>query len=316
MQLKELRRTSGRTVVRVTLVAALVTGAAIGLAAAASAAKQPPPNLSAADKALFQYAACMRKKGVKIPDPVKGKDGKYAFPKIPAKVLNAPGVREKAQACAAQLPQTGRAPGGSGSVFGPIVSVTGATFTVKTSQSPTGKSTVSIGSATITREIQAARSSLKVGACVMATGTRNSKGVVAATRITISAPVKGRCGGGFAGRGGAPGRTGPPPGNQGGSGQRPPGGFGGNGNFGFAVGSVTKVSGSTLTVKGSFGQTTGTTTVTVSSKTSLRRTIRAKTTAIKAGLCVSVQGTSNDKGVTVKATGISLAPQTNGACTR
>ena len=292
-----------------------MAGTVVGLATTASAAKNPPPKLSAADRALFQYAACMRKKGVNIPDPVKGKDGKYAFPKIPAKVLNAPSVRQKARECAAQLPGRGRT-GGQGSVSGPIVSVKGTTFTVKTSMSPTGKSTVSIGSATITEETTVPRSSLKVGACVTATGTRNNKGIVAATRITISAPVNGKCSGGFGGRGGAPGRTGPPPGGQGGSGQRPPGGFGGNGNFGIAFGSVTKMTGSTLTVKGSFGQTSRTTTVALSSKTSLLRTIGAKASAIKVNLCAFVRGTSSDKGVTVKATNISLAPQTNGACTR
>jgi hypothetical protein len=42
---------------------------------------------------------------VNIPDPVRGTNGRYAFPKIPAKVVNAPGVRAKAQACAAKLPQ-------------------------------------------------------------------------------------------------------------------------------------------------------------------------------------------------------------------
>ena len=315
--MEAMLRGSGRVGFRLVLVIAVMVGAVVGLATTASAAKGPPPNLSAADRALFQYAACMRKKGVAIPDPVKGKNGKYAFPKIPAKVLNAPGVRQKARECASQLPQTGRAGGGGGSVFGTIVSVKGTTFTLKTSASPTGKSTVSIGSATITEEIRALRSSLKVGACVMATGARNSKGVVAATRITISAPVNGECGGDFAGGGGgAPTRTGPPAGGQGGYGQRPPGGFGGNGNFGFASGAVTKVSGSTLTVKGSFGQTTRTTTVTVSSKTALLRTIRAKASAIKVNLCAFVQGTSNDKGVSVKAANISLAPQTNGACMR
>jgi hypothetical protein len=316
MHVEAMRRGSGRVGFRLVLVTAVMTGAVVGLATTASAAKKPPPNLSAADQALFQYAACMRKKGVNIPDPVKGKDGKYQFPKIPAKVLNAPGVRQKAQACASQLPQTGRAGGGQGSISGTIVSVKGTTFTLRTSSSPTGKSTVSVGSATITEEIGALRSSLKAGACVMATGTRNSKGVVAATRITISAPVNGECGGGFGGRGGATGRTGPPPGSQGGSGQRPPGGFGGNGNVGFAFGAVTKVTGSTLTVKGSFGQTTRTTTVTVSSKTALLRTIRAKASAIKVNLCAFVRGTSNDEGATVKATNIALSPQTNGACTR
>ena len=60
---------------------------------------------AAAVKALFTYAACMRGKGVDIPDPVKGANGRYAFPQIPAAVLNAPGVQAKAEACAATLPQ-------------------------------------------------------------------------------------------------------------------------------------------------------------------------------------------------------------------
>ena len=76
-------------------------------------------------------------------------------------------------------------------MFGPVVSVKGTTFTITTSLSPSGKSQVSAGSATITEQATAPRSSLKVGACVMATGAKNSKGVVTATRITISQPVKG-----------------------------------------------------------------------------------------------------------------------------
>jgi hypothetical protein len=60
---------------------------------------------TAADKALFTYAACMRGKGVNIPDPVRGANGRYAFPRIPATVTSAAGVRAKARACAAKLPQ-------------------------------------------------------------------------------------------------------------------------------------------------------------------------------------------------------------------
>jgi hypothetical protein len=68
---------------------------------------------AAADKALFTYAACMRGKGVNIPDPVRGANGRYSFPQIPAKVTSAPGVRAKAQACAAKLPgRTFRGGGG------------------------------------------------------------------------------------------------------------------------------------------------------------------------------------------------------------
>jgi hypothetical protein len=92
-----------KTTIKIALGAALALSLAVVVATGASAAKKPP-KLTAADQALFQYAACMRKKGVKIPDPVRGKNGTYAFPKISDKILKAPGVKKKAQACAAQLP--------------------------------------------------------------------------------------------------------------------------------------------------------------------------------------------------------------------
>lgn len=72
--------------------------AILGTALMASVAAAATP-LSKQDKALFTYAKCMRGKGVKIPDPVKGKNGAYAFPAIPTSITGAPGVRAKAQAC-------------------------------------------------------------------------------------------------------------------------------------------------------------------------------------------------------------------------
>lgn len=201
-----------------------------------------------------------------------------------------------------------------GSLFGPVVSVKGTTFTITTSLSPSGKASISAGSARITEQKPAPRSSLKVGACVTATGTRNSKGVVAATRITISAAVKGACTSGFSGRGGSRPNGGTPP-----SGNRTPpaGGFGRSGNLGFAFGSVTKASGSSITVKGTkFGSSaTQTTTVTVSSKTSLLHTATVKASAVKVKMCAFVNGTSADKGLTVKATNVALTPETKGTCT-
>ena len=206
-----------------------------------------------------------------------------------------------------------------GSVSGPVVAVKGGTFTITTSLSPSGKSLVTVGSARITEQATAPRSSLKVGACVAASGTRNSKGVVTATRISITEPVKGQCQNGFPGRRGTRpvrpnGGQQPPSGGGGGGGG---GGFQRNGNFGFAVGSITKASGSTLTVKGhGFGTSsaTTTTTVTISAKTLLTRTLTAKASAIKVKMCAFIQGTSADKGNTVKATDIALTPETNGQC--
>jgi hypothetical protein len=151
----------------------------------------------------------------------------------------------------------------------------------------------------------------------MASGTRNSKGVVAAQRISISAPVKGQCTSGFAGRaGGGPPRTGTVPRTGTTPRTQPPGGSGGNTNFGFAFGSIKKIDGSTLTVKGrSFRSTkTTTTTVTVSSKTTLQETKSVTASAVTTGACAFVNGTSTDKGKTVKATTIALTPKVNGAC--
>jgi Domain of unknown function (DUF5666) len=194
-----------------------------------------------------------------------------------------------------------------GSVFGPVVSVKGSTFTITTSLSPSGRSAVSAGSAKITEQAAAPRSSLKAGTCIMATGKRDSKGVVAATRITISTPVKGSCTTQLSIRGGTRPAGAPPP-----VGTRvaPKGGFTPNANFGFALGSVTKVHGSTLTVKGP----RATTTVTVSAKTSLMHTVTVQPSAITTSMCAFVAGTSTNKGVTVKATSISLSEKQNGAC--
>jgi Domain of unknown function (DUF5666) len=193
-----------------------------------------------------------------------------------------------------------------GSVFGPVVAVKGSTFTITTSLSPSGKSLVTVGSARITEQATASRSSLKAGACVAVSGTRNAKGVVAATRISVSEPVKGQCQNGFRRRGARPIR----PAN----GQQPPAGsLRRSGTIGFAIGSIAKLSGSTLTVKGR-GSGTTTTTVTVSAKTLLTHTVSAKASAVTTKLCAFVQGTSADKGVTVKATAITLTPRTNGQC--
>jgi hypothetical protein len=194
-----------------------------------------------------------------------------------------------------------------GSVFGPVVSVKGSTFTITTSLSPTGKSTVSTGSAKITEPVPAPRSSLKVGACVAAFGTRNTTGVVAATRIMVSTPVSGKCGPGgrVSIRSGAGPRLVPKNAPK-----APAGGFSFNRKGGFAVGPVTKLTGSTLTVKSPFGSTT----VTVSARTELTHMATVKPSGITTKQCAFVQGTSADKGVTVKATSVALTQKTKGTC--
>ena len=207
----------------------------------------------------------------------------------------------------------------SGSISGPVASVKGSTFVVTTTLSPTGKSTVSVSkSTTITTQETLGQSALKVGGCAMASGQKNSKGVVAAQRISLSTPVKGKCTAGFAGRGGRPGGTGGTPG--GGTGGQPPptgssgGGFGNFANFGFAFGTIASVKGDNLTVKGTFNGKAVTTSVTVSSKTEISSTVKVGASAIAVKDCAFVRGTSADKGVTVTAQDVSITKPTSTGC--
>jgi len=239
---------------------------------------------------------------------------------------SASAVTSTATPAAGTTPRTGDPNGGarsSGSVSGPVTVVKGATFEITTSLSPTGTSNVAVGSATaITEQAAGTLADLKTGTCVMAVG-QNSKGTVTASRITITQPVNGQCGTGFAGRGGTrPGGLPPGAGSQryrrngsqppsGSGSQRPPGGFGGSANFGFAFGTISAVKGSTLTVK----STRGSTTVTVPAGTQIEKTVRVGMSAIAVGMCAFVRGTSGDKGVTVQAQGVSLTKPSAAGCT-
>jgi hypothetical protein len=194
-----------------------------------------------------------------------------------------------------------------GSIAGPITATKGKTFTVKTALSPTGSSKVTVGTkTTITEQVAGKQADLRTGVCVMATGSKKGS-VVAATRITVSQAVKGKCGGGF-GRGTRPG-SGARPGGR----SRPPG-FTPPANFGFAFGAIAAVKGTTLTVH---SQQRGNTSVTVSAKTQIDRTAQVGSKAIAVKLCAFVRGTSSDKGVTVQAQNVALSkPGPNGCNSR
>jgi hypothetical protein len=198
-----------------------------------------------------------------------------------------------------------------GSVSGPITSVKGARFTLTTTLSPTGTSTVSVGSKTvITEQVPGTIADVKKGACVTALGQKSATGTIAATRITLTQPVKGQCTGGFGRR---PGGGRPPNAPPRGSGAgRPSGRFGGGfANFGFAFGEVSAAKGDTVTVKGSQGSTT----VALSKKTQVGEVKRLGSAAIDPKLCAFVQGTSGNRGVTVAATAVGLSKPVSGSCT-
>jgi hypothetical protein len=192
----------------------------------------------------------------------------------------------------------------AGSVAGPVVTIQGKTFTVTTTLSPTGKSKVTVTSkTTITAQAAGTRADVKKGACVVATGTKKGT-AVAATRVSLMSKSGGQCGGRPGGGGGTgrPGGGTPP---AGGGGFTPPA------NLGFAAGAVSAIKGSTVTVKGQ----RGTTTVTLSAKTAISKTVSVGASAIKAKLCAFVAGTSADKGVTISAQNVSLSKPSSTGCT-
>ncbi len=182
----------------------------------------------------------------------------------------------------------------TGFVSGMISSVSGSTFTVSTAISPTGRSKVVVGSKTaISEQEPGTRSDVKKGVCVTANGTKKGS-TVTATRVSI-APT------GAATRFRPGGRV---PRRPGGGAFRPPA------NLGFAFGTVSRVSGSAVTVKARQGSTT----VVLTGKTQISRTVAAGMSAVKPKLCAFVRGTSADRGVTVEAEQVQLSQPVRGTC--
>jgi hypothetical protein len=190
----------------------------------------------------------------------------------------------------------------SGTIAGPVTAVRGRTFTLKSSLSPTGNSNVHVAATTaITEQRDASRADLTRGACVSAVGQKGKKGVVQAVRLTLFAPVQGRCQPEFGGRraGGPQGTPRPP------TQPRPPQRStspGTRAGFSFAAGAIVTVDRSVLTVHNQQGSTK----IAISSKTEIVKTARVGAGSIKVGLCAFVYGTSTDKGVDVSAQSVSL----------
>jgi hypothetical protein len=178
-----------------------------------------------------------------------------------------------------------------GFISGPIVAVSGSTFTVSTTLSPTGKSKVSLGSkTTMSEQKTGSLSDLKKGVCVSASGTKSGTKITA-TRISVTSSCANRPSGG----------------------PRPGGGFNANlpANVGFATGTISGKSGSSLVVK----TQTGSSTVVVNSKTQVTKSVKVTSSALKLKLCAFVRGTSSDGQKSVQAQLVQLTATVNGACT-
>ena len=188
-----------------------------------------------------------------------------------------------------------------GSFAGPITSVAGSTFVVRTSLSPTGRSKVHVGAKTaITEQVAGTSASLKTGECVVATGTKKGA-TIDAQRVLVRSGAGASCASPLGGRRIGNG-TRPRIGS--GNGFRPPA------NFAIASGSIASIHGTQLTVKSS----RGTTKVVLAKSTPVERTISVASSGIKKALCAFVRGTSSDKGVTVTAQSVALSKPVAGSC--
>ncbi|GEL96805.1 DUF5666 domain-containing protein [Cellulomonas terrae] len=212
-----------------------------------------------------------------------------------------------------------------GGVSGEIASVTGAVVQVRSADAQTAVTWTD--ATTFSATVDGTLGDVTVGACVVAV----SAGTTSATEDDADAPVEatsvaltepaddGTCAGGLG--------AGPPFGGDRPDGaptdlpampegERPSGPPTGLRSFGGgAVGTVTAVDGSTLTVEstGPDDETT-TRTVTVTDATAYTKTVAADASAIVVGQCASARGEADDSGK-VTATSITVSAPTDGECT-
>lgn len=225
-------------------------------------------------------------------------------------------------------------PGASGQ----IADISGKTMQVQNTSSQTAVTYTD--ATTVTDTVTATRADLKVGDCVQvrdaadtatsATGTApDATAAITAATVAISDAVDGACsaaggfGGGFGGQ--------RPDGAQGAPAQGAPGGAAGDGaqrafrGGGGAFGKVTAIDGDTVTVESSRpagmpGDSTGTAAqsttraVTLATGTTYTKTVKATTSALKVGSCVTALGTANDSGA-ITASSITIRPAVDGTCT-
>jgi hypothetical protein len=219
--------------------------------------------------------------------------------------------------------------------FGTIAAITGTTMQVQNQQS--GQVAVSWTTSTkFTHQVKTTVAAVKAGDCITATAasgtTSSSSAPITATSVTVSAPVNGQCTGGA---GGGPGGGARPSGFPSGgfpSGV-PSGGFpsgfpgggarpsdfpsGAAGRIGnFVTGTVTSVSGSTITVRArSFGSSDTTShTIIADTKTTVDTTASTTSKSLKVGLCVTAQGKADSSGA-VTATSVRISNPVSGNCT-
>ena len=200
----------------------------------------------------------------------------------------------------------GRPPGVSGAITG----VDGTTISV---QSASATSKVQISSATsLTRSVSASLADVSVGSCVLARSTpgASGSGTQAVSTVAISAPgADGTCSAATGGMRGAPGAGGSAPGGGGAPSGR-------QGGFTPPVqGSVTAVSGSTVTVQPPSGASSSAqSSFVVDSATTYTRSEAATSSDLTVGECVVASGTTAASGA-VDARTVAISAQGPNGCT-
>ncbi|KQR17088.1 hypothetical protein [Cellulomonas sp. Leaf334] len=221
-------------------------------------------------------------------------------------------------------------PGGGGGASGEIASVTGTVLQVRSADSQTAVTWTDATEFSAT--VDGMLADVTVGSCVVAVSTAttdtdatDTTAPVEATSIRITRPTDdGTCAGGF---GGGPALGGERPDGaptdlptmpegerpDGAPTDLPPGGavrsFSGG-----AIGTVSAVDGSTLTVETTGpDDETSTRTVTVTDATTYTTTVAADASAVVVGQCASARGEADDSGK-VTATSITVSAPTDGEC--
>lgn len=205
-------------------------------------------------------------------------------------------------------------------VAGLVAAVSGTTAQVQGTGQQTAVSWTS--TTRFTQQVPASASDVKVGECVTARPVRGASGTptsgsstsIAAATVELLPGQGGTCSfGGFGGRAGAR-PSGAPTGMPS---QGAGGGAGGAGRRVFgAVGKITAVGPGQFTVSpvarpGAMAMAPFT--VTYTSSTVFTRLANADASAVKAGVCVTAQGRTDDTGA-LTATSIAVSAPTNGGC--
>ena len=219
-------------------------------------------------------------------------------------------------------------PGGGGGASGEIASVTGTVMQLRSTDSQTAVTWTD--ATTFSATVAGTLADVTVGSCVVAVSTSttgtdtDTSAPVEATSVQVTQPTDdGTCAGGF---GGGPAFGGERPDGaptdlpsmpegerpDGAPTDLPPGGM--RSFSGGAIGTVTAVDGSTLTVEtaGPDDETTSRT-VTVSDATTYTTSVTSDVSAVVVGQCASARGEADDSGK-VTATSITVSAPTDGEC--